>query len=141
MDNKIKRRISKPVGVYVLTILLFVRLGIFQFVKYWISFENASNNVPFTIVFVSFFLAGFTMLAVVWAYLGEELGRLALLIFVSLNVLWWFFLVISAIAYSDSQNLEWIRLIPELIQQTIWLVLTWWYFTKKHVVDYYKQNM
>ncbi len=141
MENKVIRRISKPIRVYVLTIILFVRLGVFQFVRYWSEIQNASGNVPFILVFISFFLAGFTMLAVVWAYFGDDLGRIMLLIFVSLNVLWWFFLTISAIANSDSNNLEWIRFTPELIQPTVWLVLTWWYFTKKDVVAYYKQNV
>jgi hypothetical protein len=63
-----------------------------------------------------------------------------LLIFVSLNVLWWVFLIISAIAYNESKNSEWIRLIPSLIQPVVWLCLTWWYFTRNHVIAYYKQN-
>lgn len=63
-----------------------------------------------------------------------------MLVFVSLNVLWWVFLLISAIAYNESKNLEWIRLIPSIIQPVVWLGATWWYLTKRDVVAFYKQN-
>lgn len=141
METERRRRIQKPIGIYVLTILIFIRLGVFQLLNYWYEIQNSDDNLPFTIVFVSLFLTIFTAASAVWAFVGDNSGRIALLIFVSLNVLWWIFLILMAIAFSESQRLEWLRLIPSLIQPIFCLIITWWYFTKEHVVAYYKQNI
>lgn len=140
MENEPRRRIQKPVGIYVLTILIFIRLGLFQFLNYWTEIQNENGEVPFTIVFISLFLAVFTAATAIWAFYGDNLARIAILIFVSLNVLWWFFLIVSAIAYDKSERQEWIGWIPLLIQPVFCLCLTWWFFTKQEVVAYYKQQ-
>jgi hypothetical protein len=108
--------------------------------NYWYEIKIADGDVPFTIVFVSFFFTVFTAASAIWAFFGDNLGRIFLLIFVSLNVLWWMFLILGAIANSESKNLEWLNFVPKLIQPTIILVGTWWYLTKSDVVAYFKQN-
>lgn len=140
MDGEIKRRISKPVGVYVLTILIFIRLGLFQFINYWVEIQRSDGDVPFSIVFISLFLSVFSAAAAIWAFYGDNLSRVVILILVSLNVLWWFFLIVSAIAYDTSEKLGWIKLLPSLIQPIFCLCVTWWFFTKSDVVAYYKQQ-
>lgn len=140
MERELKRRISKPVGIYVFTIIIFIRLGLFEFLNYWYSIQNSEGNVPFIMVFVPLFLCTFTAGAAVWAFYGDDTARIALLIFVSLNVLWMTFLFISAIGYSESDGIEVARLIPILFQPVAWLIATWWYFTKSDVVAYYKQQ-
>lgn len=140
MEGQWKKRISRPVGIYVFTIAIFVRLGLFEFINYWSDIQNSDGNVPFVIVFVSLFLCAFTAGSAVWAFYGDDTARIALLIFVSLNVLWMTFLVITAIGYSESNGIEVARLIPGLFQPVAWLIGTWWYFTKSDVVAYYKQQ-
>lgn len=140
MENEPPRRISKPIGVYVLTILIFIRLGLFQFINYWVEIQRSDGDVPFSIVFISLFLSVFTAAAAIWAFYGDNLARIAILVFVSLNVLWWFFLIVSAIAYNDSETFGWLKFLPTLIQPVFCLCITWWFFNKKDVVAFYKQQ-
>ncbi|MEZ5429424.1 MAG: hypothetical protein R2747_24485 [Pyrinomonadaceae bacterium] len=134
-----KRRISKPIGVYVLTILIFLGLGVFQFLKYFELFRNAEEDVPLTIVFISLFLAAFTAGAAVWSYFGDNAGRITLLVFVSLNVLWAVFWIITEISYQATYR-ESVALWFNLGKALAWLGVYWWYFTKKSVVAYYTQD-
>ncbi len=136
-----KRRIQKPVGIYVLAIAVFIVLGILQFLRYWIEFQKMSEDLPFIMVFIPLFLCGFTALSAIWVAVGDNLSRIVLLIFASLNVLWWTFLVILANAYDDSKQLAFLYLTTTLIRPVFVLICCWWYFTKKDVVAFYKQSI
>lgn len=140
MENEPRRRIQKPVGIYVFAIAVFIILGVLQFIRYFIEFQNANEDLPFTMVFIPLFLCVFTAASAIWVSFGDNLSRIILLVFVSLNVLWWAFLVIMAVAYDDSKNLAFLRFLPTLIRPLFIFVCCWWYFTKKEVVAYYKQN-
>ena len=62
------------------------------------------GDVPFVIAFTSLFLSVFTAASAIWAFYGDNLSRIILLIFVSLNILWWIFLILNAIAYSEAKK-------------------------------------
>lgn len=134
-----KNQIQKPVGVYILTICIFLRFGIFQFIRDFNDIQDAESETPFLIAVI---LIGRNVLvagAAIWAYFGENSGRITLLAIVSLNVLWTIFSVITYFSYKDTgQNITLIGNI--LFNPVFWLILCWWYLNKENVVKYYKRN-
>lgn len=140
MENEPQRRIQKPIGIYVMAIAVFLVHGCLQFFTYWWNFQLFDGTLPFAVVFVSLFLCVFTAFSAVWAAIGDNTARIALLIFDSLGVLWWLFLVIVMIANIDSHNFAALGFIVTLVRPLFFLGLCWWYFTKKEVVAFYKQN-
>ena len=135
------KRIQKPIGIYVMTILIFIGLGIFQLLGYWTNIQKANGETPFPIVFISLFVCVFSAAGAVWAFYGDNLARICLLIFVSLNVLWLSFLIVLTISYPpEDDKMHGVGFILLLFRPMFWLVLTWWYFTKADVVAYYRQQ-
>ena len=72
------------------------------------------------------------------AFSGISEGRTATLLFVTLDVAWWFFLVIIAMSSSDVPNF--IGLLGQLIFPPAWLVFVWWNFTRPDIGAYYRQE-
>lgn len=139
MENIQKSQIQKPVGVYILTICIFLRFGVFQFISDFNSIQDAEKATPFLITLIligrNVFVAG----AAVWAYLGENEGRISLLAIVSLNVLWTIFTVITYFSYSENDSNTSLFL-NILFNPIFWLVVCWWYLNLKNVVKYYERN-
>ncbi|MEQ1643263.1 MAG: hypothetical protein ABL959_07485 [Pyrinomonadaceae bacterium] len=70
------------------------------------------------------------------AFLGIGEARVATLIFVTLNVGWWFFLVVLMLIDSDGRSS--IGLIGQLIFPPVWLAFVWWNFTRPDISAYYR---
>lgn len=138
METEYKRRVQKPVGIYVLAIAVIIVLGLFQLFKYWIEFQEVKEGLPFMMVFVPLFLCIFTIASAIWLTVGDNWARITLLIFVSLNFLWWLYLVIMAISYNESKNFNFLFPLTTLIRPALVLGFTWWYLTSKEVFEYYK---
>lgn len=139
MENESENSIQKPVGVYVLTIAVFLRFGLIQFFNEFFALRDEDVKTPLLIIMILLGLSAFTAGAAVWALIGDNLGRITLLAFVSLNILWTVFSTILAVSYNESA-FNTINFDLGLIQPVIWLVVCWWYFTRKNVVEYYQQN-
>lgn len=139
MEDIQKKRIQKPIGLYILTICIFLRFGVFQFITDFTAIRDAESEIPFLIAIVligrNVFVAG----ASVWAYLGENWGRISLLVIVSLNVLWTIFNVITYFSYNEQEQ-SFAQILNILFNPIFWLVICWWYLNTKNVVEYYKQN-
>lgn len=139
MEKTEKSPIQKPLGVSILTICIFIRFGIFQFITDFNAIRDENNPTPILIASIligrNVFVAG----AAVWAYLGENEGRISLLAIVSLNVLWTVFNLITYVSYSESEQK--IAVVGNvLFNPLLWLILCWWYLNKENVVKYYKRN-
>ena len=130
-----KKRVQKPVGLYVLAIAVFIVLGLFQLFRYWLEYQNAEVDIPFLMIFIPLFLCVFTMASAVWLTIGDNFARIALLVFVSLNFLWWLYLVIMTISYGDFQS---VGLVTTLIRPGLVLIFCWWYLNSREVVEYFK---
>jgi hypothetical protein len=138
METPRKRRVQKPVGIYVVSIAVIIVLGVFQLFRYFIEFQGSDGDIPFVMAFIPLFLCGFTIGAAVWAAYGDNYSRIALLIFVSLNFLWWLYLVITAISYNDGQHVDIAGAIITLIRPAFVTIFCWVYLNKKEVTDYYR---
>lgn len=138
MEQSQKKRLQKPVGIYVLSIAVIIVLGLFQLLRYWNEFRATDGDIPFIMAFVPLFLCMFTIASAIWIWFGDNWARIVFLIFVTLNFLWWFYLVVMAISYSEDLNR--FGLIMTLIRPGLVLGFTWWYLNSKEVVYYFKNN-
>jgi len=139
MESLENNQIQKPLGIYVLTICIFLRFGAFQFITDFNLIRDGDNQTPFLIAII---LIGRNVLvagAAVWAFLGENEGRISLLTIISLNVIWSVFNVITYVSYRelDPQTLS---ILYFLFNPLFWLIVCWWYLNRKNVVKYYKRN-
>lgn len=137
MESEQKRRIQKPVGIYVLSLLVIVVLGFFQLIRYWIELQVA-ENLPFMLAFIPLFLCAFTIISGIWLWFGDNWARITFLTFVTLNFLWWFYLVVMAVSYSEDPRR--FQLIATLIRPGVILGVSWWYLNSKKIVYYFKHN-
>jgi hypothetical protein len=137
----VPKRIDRPIGIYVVTILVIIGYGIFPLISTYAAISASEEKVPFTLVFISFLLPTFSIGAAIWAFAGDNEGRIALLATVSLNFLWWLFLSIGDVARSETEALNAAFLAIGMIRPVTFFVVFWWYLTKKDVVAYYRRDL
>lgn len=142
MESQIERNIQKPIGIYAVCIAVILAHGGIQFLYYYRDFMILEGDIPFIITFVSLFLLGFNVATAIWAIYGDNLSRICLLIFDSLNVLWFVYLVVFSIAYSETKNLEFLKIIAIIVRPLVISIIVfcicWYFFTKSEVIAYYK---
>ncbi|HEX8247967.1 MAG TPA: hypothetical protein VF599_07335 [Pyrinomonadaceae bacterium] len=134
------RRIEKPFGLYVVTLVDFAAFGVLQFFKTIADARNAAEETSFPTIFIALFLSIFTAAAAVWAFLGDNSGRYALLFFITLNVLW---LVGNLSVLILNEGLESKSNIYILIAagKTVWAFgANWWYLTTGEIVEYFNRQ-
>jgi hypothetical protein len=153
------KRVDKPIRLEVLMIFIVVAYGLMPFVSVLFLDSNTAflvgvRNLPFNgsilflydskgdanvlLIFISLFLCLFTAASAVWAFYGDSLGRIATLLFVTCDVLWWSGLVGYAISTSESLLIDKMDWIFQLIPPPFWLGFIWWNFTRPDVNAYYR---
>jgi hypothetical protein len=141
MEEQWKKPIQRPIGVYVCTILVFLRFGLFQFINYFTAVREANGEAALPFVIVSLGLCVFTAAAAIWAFVGDNEGRISLLIMVTLNLLWALFLATLVLSDTDAENKKGAVLyISNWVVTSLLMVAFYWYFFSQEVVAYYKQN-
>ena len=141
MEDEWKRKIQKPIGVYVCTVIILIKFGVLNFIGYFLGIRNAGGEVALPIVVISFSLCLFTAATAIWAFLGHNEGRIALLILLPLNIIWILLFNVSALLNNEKADDE--VAVLSIIQQIMLSLLVIgieWYFMSKKVVQYYKQN-
>lgn len=135
------KRVDRPIGIYVVTILVIISNGIFPLLMTLDAIRSNEGKVSFTIVFISLMLPTFSIAAAIWAFMGDNEGRISLLALVSLNFLWWVFLSVLSVANSENEALDGALFLVQMIRPVVFFALFWWYLTKKDVVAYYKRDL
>lgn len=153
------KRLDKPIRLYVLAIFIVIAYGLLPLVSvfpltagvsfigprvlpfngsFFVLFDSNGEISPILLV-VTLILGLGSAAAAIVSWLGISEGRIAALVFITLNVAWWYFLVVNAILGSGdaSQNLG---LVFELLIPPLWLVLVWWNYTRPDISDYYQQE-
>src|SRR5215213_9616410 len=110
------RKIDRPIGVYISTILIVIGYGLFPLLVAFNNIRESESRLPFTIVFISFLLPSFSIAAAIWAFAGDNEARVATLAIVSLNFLWWTFLAITSVAYSENEGFDAALLLLRMIR-------------------------
>lgn len=125
--------------------LIFLNFGVYQFIQDFIAMRNEENETPLLIAALLISMDVFCAAAAIWTFFGDNYGRISLLIFVSLNMLWSIFILILSIAYAEPKangfyDAKIFIYGLYLFKPLILFGLCWWYFTQKEVVEYYKQD-
>lgn len=140
-DKEWKRKLPMPIGVYVCVAIVLIRFGIVNFIGYISVFSNADGEAYLPIVVISLALSAFTAGAAIWAFTGQNEGRIALLILLPLNVFWLILLVLPSLTNDEKTDNE--AAVMTIIQQVIislFVIGIEWYLMSKPVVEYYKQD-
>ncbi len=153
------KRVQKPLRLYVLAILIVAAYGMMPFVSvffvskrevFLIGFQNlpfngsiyvlfdADGNANIVMIIISVVLCVFAALSAIWAFYGDNAGKVATLVFITLDVLWWMGIVIFAIAVGENGFSDKLGWASQLIGPPIWLGFIWWNFTRPDVKEYYK---
>ena len=101
MNNEIKKKLRKPTGVFIMCFLIFMNFGIYQFVEDFVAIKYGERETPLVIAAILIGMDVFCAASAVWAFFGENAGRISLLIFVSMNMLWSVFMLIISISFAQ----------------------------------------
>jgi hypothetical protein len=145
MESDWKKRIRKPEGVYMMCFLLFLNFGVYQFFYDFSEMRRIENETPLIIAALLISLDVFSAATAIWAFFGDNLARILMLIFVSLNMLWSIFVLVISIAYATPKANGYydanIFMYGFTLLKPLFLFgLCWWYFTQREVIAYYKQE-
>lgn len=148
------RKVDKPLRLYVLTIFVVVAYGFLPFVTsmpfgrgfllykgLWVLPLNGSilllygqdGEASLLLVTVSLFLCVFSAASAILAFYAINAARIATLVLVTLNVLWWTLLIVSVIRDGDLPGEAVFRLAFEPIPPIAWLTFIWWNYTRPDV--------
>jgi len=151
--------VDKPIRLYVVTIFIVLAYGVLPLVSVFplthgsfllvgpsfLPFNGSiqvlygpDGDISPVLLVVTLALSFFSVASAIVAFLGISEGRVAALIFLTLNVAWWFFLVITAIMNGEVEAAETIGLVTQLIFPPLWLVFVWWNFTRPDITAYLK---
>ena len=136
-ETTIKRRISRPVGLYIITVFDFIAVGLVPLLTVVGAARNPEVDLPFYAVLVSVGLTVLVMVAAVWALVGDNLGRYLLLGLVTLSSV---LLILNNLIIISSGDSSSIRSIGWVIRASFWIGINWWYFNRQHVIAYFKQT-
>ena len=151
------QRVQKPIRLYVLTIFIVLGYGIMPFIStmpfargflllgIWnlplngsiYVLYGAEGETSLPVVIISLALCVFTAASAIWAFYGDKEGRMAALVFVTLDVVWWTILVVLVIASNQLRIADTLVLMIEPIPPILWLTFIWWNFTRPDMNAYY----
>ena len=145
MENSRRNKIRKPEGVYILCLLMFLNFGVYQFFNDFSAMRQVENETPLIIAILLISFDVFSAASAIWTFFGDNYGRISLLIFVTLSMLWSIFVLIMMIGHATPKADGYydgdIFLFGfSLIKPLFLFGLCWWYFNRKDVVAYYRQD-
>lgn len=135
-----KRRIAKPLGLYIIAVFDFIAVGLIPFLTIFFAVRNTESELPMWVVMISLALPAFVMAAAVWAWVGDSAARPVLLVLVTLMSI---LLIINNIVLVSSGEIpreHAIRPTGVIIRASFWIAINWWYFNRRHVVEFFRQN-
>ena len=133
----IVRRIEKPFGIYVMASYDLVVIGLMPLLFLLLGLRG-DHEYPFIAVFLSVILCFAVMGAAVWAASGDSFGRKFLLAVVSITAAVWIIGAVTILTDGESLALAPTGVLGYLVRGVTALILNWWYFNRKNVVEYYR---
>ena len=135
-----QRRIAKPIGLYIIAVFDFIAVGLIPLLTVIFAARNSELELSFFVIVISVGLPVLVMAASIWAWVGDNVARYLLLALITLlSVL----LIINNVVLVSSGEASGDRAIPSvgvIVRATFWIGINWWYFNRRHVVAYFKQN-
>jgi hypothetical protein len=147
------KRVDKPIRIYLITIFIVIAYGVLPlasaipfggryvllgpiFLPYNGSVQilyGPDGDVSLPLLLVTLVLSFFSVGSAIVAFFGVSEGRTSALIFITLDVAWWAFLVISAVVFASDRTDMVIRAVPELAIPPVWLAVIWWNYTRPDI--------
>lgn len=134
-----KRRIAKPLGVSVLCVFDGIVIGLFPLILLIVLDRDPKLEISLLNYALTAIIDIAVVAAALGAFMGENAGRVALLWAVTLHSLLVILNSIALLSGDDTQRLA-TGAIGNVTRGLFWIGINWWYFNRKGVVDYYKQN-
>jgi|ERR1043165_472582 hypothetical protein len=135
-----KKRIEKPLGVYILTLVDFVFLGIYPLVLIYVLKSRQDIELPAISFVTGISLALLIMAVSVWASFGDNPARYLLLTLVTISSSLIIFNNVTLMASGEIEGGDKISSVGHILRGLVWLSVNWWYLTRPNTVAYYKQN-
>lgn len=146
------KKVDKPIRLYAMTIFVVIAYGLLPLVSVFpfsggylllgprfLPFNgsiqvlyDSNGEISLTLLLVTLGLSLLAAGAAIVTFLGVKEGRAATLIFLTLDVAWWFYLVITAIVFSD-QSSNRLALGLQLFFPPLWLGFVWWNMTRSDI--------
>ena len=136
-----KKRIDRPLGVYLITIYDFLFVGLVPLLTLVLFLRHSDNEVPLITTLLSVGLYFVVMGASVWACAGDNIGRWLLLTAITLTAVMWIINAVVILSNLELTSGEKPSVIGFISRGIISLALNWWYFNRKTTVAYYKRNV
>jgi hypothetical protein len=137
-EHKPKRKKEKPIGVHILTAFDFIAIGLIPAIAtLWVGF-GIEIEISLAWFAISLGLALLTMGAAVWAWTGDNPGRLLLLALVTVSSALIIFNNISILSADNVEGAGTIRSVINILHGLFRIAINWWYFNLKKTIDYYK---
>lgn len=150
--------VDKPIRLYLLTVFIVIAYGLFPLTSVFpvgrdlwlvgprflpfngsvLALYGPDGDISIVLLVVTLSLSFFSIGSTIVAFYGVAEGRTAALIFLTLNLAWWFFLVISSLFYGEGPPNRVVQLIGQLIVPPFWLAAIWWNFTRPDISAWLK---
>lgn len=118
MEGPPKVKIRKPTGIFIVCGLVFLNFGLYQFIQDFMAMRNAEVETPVIITALIIGIDVLCALSAIWALLGDNAGRISMLAFLSLSMLWSVFVLIFAISKAEKDAAGYYR----CVDLCIWLL-------------------
>lgn len=146
------KKVDKPIRLYVFTIFLVLGYGVMPLVSVFpagrgllllgprfLPFNGSvyalfgdNGDISTVLLIVTLLLSFGTVGAAIVTFLGVREAKWPTLILLTLDVGWWFFLVVSAIMNADDTESTF-SLGTQLLFPPFWLALVWWNWTRTDI--------
>jgi len=140
VQTQSRRRIAKPIGLYILAGFNVVVFGLVPLLTILLSIRNTQQELALFDVMISIGFPLFIMAATAWALVGDNPARYALL---ALLTLWSIVVITNTIVLFSGEEAVSFRpssVIGFTVRIVFWTAINWWYFNRAPVVAYFKQN-
>ena len=135
-----KKRIDRPLGVYLITIYDFLVVGLIPLLTFVLFVRNSDTEMSLSATMLSVGLYVAVMAFSVWACVGDNIGRWLLLSAVTLTAVMWIINAVFILSNMDLPSGEKPSVIGFISRGVMALALNWWYFNRKTTVAYYKRD-
>jgi hypothetical protein len=134
-----RKRIQRPLGVYIISIYDFVVVGVIPLLTFVLALRNSDAEISFFLIVLSVGMYVVVMAAAVLACTGENLGRWLLLSSVTFAAVSW--IVNASLTLSQMANETYgrPRVIGFISRGIVALAVNWWYLNRRSTIAYYKQ--
>ena len=142
IETEPRRRIAKPLGVYILVSVDFVIFGLLPLIGVILLSRLSGIELSFGVVILPVALAVISIAACVWAWIGDNPARYLLVGIITLSSLLTIansFLVLADEDLASSQKFAPMPF-KYVVRGAFWIGINCWYFFRPSTAAYYRQR-